>query len=310
MISEVRVATIGVTDLDASTAFYRGCFDYVVLGEGPLSATETSSLWGGAERTDGRSVLLGPAGATSGLLRLVHYPDTRPLYWGDYGQLQDLGHYALNMRVPEINAAVASVAEHGGRTRSGPTHWTVTPDLSAWDSLSWDPDGILCDVFELEPGPTSVLADYDGRPTSLQTVCFHSSDARRSARFYAALGLRPMYDKLLLEMEEFFHLPEGVGLHNINMMHPQANETGRIEIAQYVGWEGKDQRDVAVAGTAGILSVAFETDDLSATTLLLRAIGTEEAGPEVEVDQSGIGPVRAQAWFGPDGERLEFFQRL
>ncbi|MFC6152345.1 VOC family protein [Nocardioides yefusunii] len=309
-ISEVKVATVGVTDLEASVAFYSGCFDYVEHGRGPISPEETAQLWGGATDLVGEAVVLGPAGGTTGLVRLVHYPESKPLYWGDYSRLQDLGHYALNIRVPEINAAMAAVAAHGGKTRSGPTHWTVTPDLSAWDSLSWDPDGILVDVFQLEPGPANPLADYDGRPTGLQTVCLHSANANASARFYAALGLRPLYDKLLERMEDFFHLPDGVGLHNINMMHPDRNDSGRVEIAQYVGFEGDDQRHLAVAGTAGILSLAFETTDLDATTVLLKAIGTETAGDEIEVDQVGFGRVRVRAWFGPDGERVEFFQRL
>ena len=94
------------------------------------------------------------------------------------------------------------------------------------------------------------------------------------------------------------------------MMHPDASALGRLEIAQYVGFPGRSQRETAVAGAAGILSAAFETDDLDATTLLLTAIGTERSGDEVEVDQPGIGRVRVSGWFGPDDERLEFFERL
>lgn len=310
MISEIRVATVGVSDLDHGVDFYTTTFDYVVHGEGAISTEETVQLWGGAPGLTGRQVLLGPRGASSGLLRLVAYDAPAALYWGDYSSLEDYGHYALNIRVPHLPETLEVLADRGGRTRSGPTHWTVQHDLSAWDSLNYGPDGVLLDVFQLETGPTHPLHDYDGRPTSLQTVCIHSSDARRSARFYAALGLRPMYDKLLESMEGFFHLPDGTGLHNINMMKPTASSQGRLEIAQYVGFPGRSQRETAVAGAAGILSAAFETDDLDATTLLLRAIGTEPSGEEVEVDQPGLGRVRVSGWFGPDDERLDFFQRL
>lgn len=309
MISEIRVGTVGVSDLDASIAFYCNSFDYTVLGEGAISAAETTELWGGKAGLTGRQVLLGPAGATSGLLRLVAYDTPGELYWGDYSDLQNYGHYALNIRVPEIQAAVAAILSNGGRSKSAPTHWTVSADLAAWDSLSYDPDGIILDVFQLEAGPTSVLAEYDGRPSPLQTVAVHSSDARGSARFYAALGMRPMYDKVLERMENFFGLPTDTGLHNINMMSPAAPGLGRLEIAQYVGFPGVSQRDVAVPGALGVLSVALETDDLDACELLLKSIGAETAGERVAVDQPGLGRVTARAYFGPDGERLEFYQR-
>ncbi|MQW76817.1 hypothetical protein GHK92_13120 [Nocardioides sp. dk4132] len=309
MISEIRVATVGVSDLERSRRFYAESFDYVELGAGRLSGEALGHLWGLPADMSADTVLLGPEGATSGLLRLVQFDRPGELYWGDYSAMQDYGHYALNVRVPEIQAAVHAVRTNGGSAKSGPTHWTVTPDLSAWDSLSYDPDRVLLDVFELEPAPGSLLADYDGRPSALQTVAIHSSDARRSAQFYAALGMRPLYDKVLHEMEAFFGLPEGTGLHNINMMNPQAPDLGRLEIAQYVGFPGRSQRDRAVPPALGILTASFETDDLSAAELLLQAIGAEAAGERVELHLPGLGPVAARAYFGPDGERLELYER-
>ncbi|WP_164477820.1 VOC family protein [Nocardioides pantholopis] len=309
MFSEIRVATVGVGDLERSQEFYCATFDYAVLGTGTVSGPAAGQLWGLPEGMSAETVLLGPAGATSGLLRLVQFDRPGELYWGDYSRMQDYGHYALNVRVPEIQSAVAAIRAHGGSSRSGPTHWTVTPDLSAWDSLSYDPDRVLLDVFELEPAPGSLLAEYDGRPSPLQTVAIHSSDARRSALFYAALGMRPLYDKVLREMESFFGLPAGTELHNINMMNPAAPDLGRLEIAQYVGFPGRSQRDRAVPPALGILSAALETDDLAAAELLLQAIGAEPAGERVELDLPGLGTVATRSYFGPDDERLEFYER-
>lgn len=310
MITEIRVATLSVRSLEASQAFYAEVFDYVEHGSGIASGPAYEALWQLPASTSGKVVVMGPEGATSGLVRLVQFDAPGELYWGDYSNMQDYGHYALNIRVPEIKAAIAGITGNGGRSKSEPTYWTVTPELSAWDSLSYDPDDILLDVFQLEPAPGSLLSDYDGRPTSLQTVAIHSSDARRSAIFYAALGFRPLYDKKLENMEGFFHLPEGTSLHNINMMHPDAPEVGRLEIAQYVGFPGTSQRDRAVAPALGILSVSMETDDLAATELLLSAIGTEPVADRIEVDMPGLGTIAARSYFGPDDEVLEFFQRL
>lgn len=308
MISEIRVSTIGVSDLAKSADFYKAVFDYAVHGEGPIDPGATTELWGGAADLKGTQLLMAPEGATSGYIRLVQFESPGELYWGDYSNREDYGHYAVNIRVPQIDDVVARISTHGGKVRSGPTQWTVMDDLSAWDSMSFDPDGILLDVFELTPGSSNPLAEFDGRPSPLQTIALHSSDARRSALFYAALGMRPLYDKLICGMEEFFNLPEGTDLLNINMMNPQSPVIGRVEIAQYVGFPGRSQRETAIAGALGILSIAMETKDLDATEKLLAAIGAEPAGDRIQFRDSSFGSTQARAYFGPDDERLEFYQ--
>lgn len=310
MLSEIRVATMGVRSLEASREFYEGVFDYVEHGHSTVGGAEFEALWQLPASMTAEVLVLGPKDATSGLLRLVQCDQPGELYWGDYSNQQDYGHYAINIRVPDIHGAVDAIKKFGGRSKSEPTHWTVMPDLSAWDSLSYDPDGICLDVFQLEPGPTSLLHDYDGRPSPLQTIAFHSSDAKRTSRFYAALGFRPMYDKLLQNMESFFKIPQGTDLHNINMMHPDEPSIGRFEIAEYVNWPGQSPRDKAVPPALGILSASLETDDLDATIALLKSIGAEAVSERVEVDMPGLGRVAARSYFGPDDEVLEFFQRL
>ena len=310
MITEIRVATTAVRDLTVSRHFYEQSFGYVEHGSGTVSGPGFESLWQMPAGLSGEVLVLGPEGATSGLLRLVQFDQPGELYWGDYSSKQDLGHYALNIRVPEIRAAISAITTHGGNAKSEPTHWTVSPDLSAWDSLSFDPDGVILDVFQLEPAPGSILSEYDGRPSSLQTVAIHTLDARRSATFYAALGFRPFYDKMLKDMEGFFQIPAGTDLHNINMMMPAAPEVGRLEIAQYVGWPGSSQRERAIPPALGILSASLETVDLSATERLLHSMGAEPVAERVEVDMPALGRVAARSYFGPDDEVLEFFERL
>jgi len=310
VISEIRHSTVSVSNLAATRQFYENVFDYVVHAEEVVSGSAFQQLWSLPDKMAGEVVVMGPRDADSGLLRLVQFNSPGKLYWGDYSSMNDYGHYALNVRVPKIHAAIADICENGGRSKSEPTHWTVTPTLSAWDSISYDPDNIMLDVFELETAPGSVLSDYDGRPSSLQTVAVHSSDACRSACFYAALGYRPLYNKLLENMESFFHFPSGTAMHNINMMMPAKPGIGRLEIAQYVGWPGRSQQDQAVPPALGILGISLETDDLDSTEILLRSIGTRPAGKRVETGIPGLGNITARSYYGPDEERLEFFQRF
>ncbi len=308
MISELQAATVSVADLERSCSFYRDVFAYTRLAEAEVAGREAELLWRMPPGLIGRTAVLGPEGAAAGLLRLVEFDAPGEPYWGDYSRAQDYGHYALNIRVDDIHAAVARLREAGGRTKSEPSHWTASAGLAAWDSLSYDPDGNILDVFQLEPAEGSPLADYDGRPSALQTVAVHVSDARASAGFYAALGYVELYDKLVEGMESFFRLPPGTGLRNINMYVPRSPAAGRVELAQYVGFPGVQQRDRAVPPRLGILSVSLATDDLAATAALVTGLGGTPVCPAVELDLPPYGPVLARSFFGPDGEVLEFHQ--
>ena len=170
MISEIRIATVAVADISNSRAFYENTFDYICHGEGIAAGPAYEALWNMPEGLEGRFALLGPEGASTGLLRLVQFDQPGELVWGDYSSRQNHGHYALNIRVPEIHSAMERLQSNGGRSMSAPNYWTVSPEISAWDSLSYDPDGVVVDVFELEVAEGSLLADYDGRCTALQDV--------------------------------------------------------------------------------------------------------------------------------------------
>ncbi|MDA0634698.1 VOC family protein [Nonomuraea sp. MCN248] len=308
MISELRVTTVAVSDLERSRAFYTDAFGYVTHAEAEVRGPEAEAAWQMPPGLTGRAAVVGPQGATTGLLRLVQFRAPGRLYWGEYARRQDYGHYALNIRVDDVHAAVERLTAAGGRQKSQPTRWTVMDDLSAWDSLSYDPDGVMLDVFELEAGPDSPFADYDGRPSELQTVAIHVSDAPRATAFYTALGYEVLYEKLIENMESFFRLPPGTGLRNVNLFMPGGTVNGRVELAQYVGFPGRQQRATAVPPSLGILSASLETDDLAATSALVASLGAEPVSSPVEVDLPPYGPALVQPFFGPDGEVLEFYQ--
>lgn len=307
MTSELRVTTVGVDDLERSCAFYTETFGYLRQGEATVRGPGVERAWRMPGGLTGRTAVLGPAGART-LLRLVSFDAPGESIWGDYSRAQDYGHYALNISVDRLEPTIERLRRAGGRSKSRPTRWTVTPDLSAWDSLSHDPDGVLLDVFHLEPSAGSALAGPGGRPGELQTVAVHSANARASAEFYRALGFETLYDTVIEDMESFFELPPGTGLHNINMYRPGAPVNGRVEIAQYVGFPGRRQCHRAVPPNTGILSVSMRTEDLENTAGLLVGLAAEPVCEPVELDLPPYGPALVQPFFGPDGEVLEFYQ--
>lgn len=310
MFSELQVTTVGVSDLQRSTEFYRDAFGYVMTGAAELSGAELERVWQMPPGMRARCAVLGPEGATTGLLRLVSFDAPGERIWREYERRQDYGHYALNIRVADIEAALDRIAAHGGQRRSGPTRWSPSPQLPAWDSLSYDPDGVLLDVFQIDAADDSPLADFDRECSEIQTVAIHVSEARRSAKFYGAMGYVELYDKLVEGLEEFFGLPAGTALHNINLYVLDQPACGRVELAQYVGFPGRPQRDRAVPPNLGILSASVRTDDLTSAAAQLRALGAEPVSEAAELDLPPYGPAHVQSYFGLDGEVLELFQPL
>ena len=308
MFSELQVVTVAVSDLERSVDFYSNVFGYTCGDVMSLSGSSLEQLWQMAPGMKARCAVLGPRGATTGLLRLVSFDASGERIWRHYERRQDYGHYALNIRVANIKAVLGRIEAHGGQLRSGPTQWNPSPQLPAWDSLSYDPDGVLLDVFQIDATADSPLADFDQDCSEIQTVAIHVSDAARSAKFYAALGYVQLYDKLVEGLEEFFGLPAGTALHNINLYMPGQPACGRVELAQYVGFPGRQQRERAVPPNLGILSASLRAADLTAATEQLRSLGAESVSEAGAVDLPPYGPAMVQCYFGLDGEVLELFE--
>lgn len=305
-ISEIAFATLGVRDLRATSTFYRDVFDYVQLATGEVSAA-LAALWQVPAGSRARYAILGRRGAPRGRLRLLACEPPGDHAWGSYERYFDYGHYAINIRVPDIRSHWTRIIGAGARPKSGPTHWVVEPGLEAWDSLSWDPDGTLLDAYTIT-GRTDVFRDLAGRASELETVAIHVADADRAKRFYCALGYSTFFDRRIDDLGAFFHLPDGVVLRDVNLYKPERSGIGRIEIVQYEGLPGSPVGPLARPPRRGILSISFECEDLGAAEDRVRREGGTVIAPATDVELPGAGPVRAFAARAPDGEQLEFYQ--
>ncbi|MFO1427042.1 MAG: hypothetical protein U1F11_08715 [Steroidobacteraceae bacterium] len=253
--------------------------------------------------------MLGRAGAKRGRLRLLACATPGEHCWDGYERYFDYGHYALNIRVPDIRALYPKLVEAGARPKSTPTHWVVEPGLEAWDSMCWDPDGTLLDSYTVTGRP-DVFADLQGRASELETVALHVSDAARARRFYEAIGYSLFYDRRIDDLGEFFHLPKDVVLHNVNMYKPEQSTIGRIEIVQYVGLPGRPVGVKARPPKLGILSISFEAGDLEDVARRVREGGGRVTSAPVRVTLPAVGPAEVLTAVGPDEEALEFYRPL
>jgi catechol 2,3-dioxygenase-like lactoylglutathione lyase family enzyme len=305
MISPVHLATVGVADLQRAVRFYAAAFGYPERGRGEVGGGALERAWRMPRGLRGEAVVVGPEDADLGLIRLVRFSEPGERIWGAYERIQDLGHYALNMRVKDIGRGWDRLVAAGAQVKSEPRHWTVEENLSAWDSQVYDPDGVLLDVFQVEGDLEATVGEQDAEVSELQTVALHVGDMERSRAFYVGLGFGILYDKVVEGMEDFFHVPPGTALHNVNLLKRDQSRNGRIELAHYRGFPGSSLRHRAVPPNLGILSLTLRTEDLDAATRLASDLGGEPVAGPVEVDLPPLGRQRLATVLGPDGELLE-----
>lgn len=306
--SEIRIVTVSVADLDVASRFYRDSFGYVSLGSGDGSAAFLRA-WQSPAGLGARFEVLGRPGSRTGLLRLVEFNRPGEPIWGDYSRYQDLGLYILNIRVPDLSAAWPTLLANGARARSEPIFWNVTDDLGAWDSQCFDPSGVLLDVYQTQ-GREDVFPPLTTPANDLETVAIHVADMERSQRFYTSLGFVPLFDRTVTDMGSFFHLPDHIGLRDVNMMQAGRPHVGCIELVQLLGQSGESLKDRARPPNLGIFGISIETASLGEAESRIRDHGFEFiAGPLVTVTPP-FGRVHSFTCFGPDGEMLAFFQRF
>lgn len=305
MISPVHLATVGVADLRRAVRFYAAAFGYTERGRGEVGGGALEQAWRMPRGLRGEAVVVGPEDADLGLIRLVRFSEPGERIWGAYERIQDLGHYALNMRVKDIGRGWGRLVAAGAQVKSAPRHWTVDENLSAWDSQVYDPDGVLLDVFQVEGDLEATVGEQDAEVSELQTVALHVGDMDRSRAFYVGLGFGIMYDKVVEGLEDFFHVPQGTALHNVNLLKRDQSRNGRIELAHYRGFPGSSLRHRAVPPNLGILSLTLRTDDLDTATRQASDLGGEPVAGPVEVDLPPLGRQRLATVLGPDGEQLE-----
>lgn len=306
MVSPIAIATVGVGDLDRSIEFYRQSFGYEPVAEGEVAGPELEELWRLPKGLSGRASVVGAPGVALGRLRLIEWSESGERIWGSYDRPQDHGHYALNLRVRDLDDAWQRMLNAGAEVRSEPKTWLVSEGLLAHDSMCYDPDGVICDVFQLpDDGPLGPLAEQS---SELQTMAIHASDMAVSTAFYTGLGYEVMYDQQTEGMEGFLHIPEGTLLHNVNMYMPEISLNARVELASYVGVPGSSVGSRAVPPNIGIHSITFESGDIAADSALIETLGgTLVAGPSM-VSAPPYGDAMVATFLGPDGEALELVE--
>ncbi len=94
------------------------------------------------------------------------------------------------------------------------------------------------------------------------------------------------------------------------VVHPKTGETGRIELMQFVGFEGRDFAQHASPPNLGIISVRFPMKGLDSYRARLKERGVSIVFEAMNVPAPGMGSANMFAVRDPDGNITEFYEPM
>ncbi|MDW8480178.1 MAG: hypothetical protein RML12_10810 [Xanthomonadales bacterium] len=308
MLSEIRLATVGVASLEAAIAFYREALGYRLLECGAVPPA-TASFWRASTSAPLTYAILAADESGQGRLRLLAgNPPGEPVWAGIEG-LSGTGYYALNFRCRDLDGQLRRIAAAGGRAGRA-VRWTVSERVTVLDSMNADPDGTHLDLFCYERGG-ELRGPLLTEVSVLQTVAIASADVDRSRRFWEALGFRELFDRVLdfPELAALLGSPRPLRLRNANLIKDGTIVPGRIEM--FAVLDGPPPRPLAARArppARGILMVSLLCGDLAAAARAIAEAGGRVLG-EFSGERPGFGRGRALLAEGPDGEAIELVAR-
>ncbi len=310
MLSEVKLATLGVSDLDLACTFYASALQYHVKESGPISP-ELAALWRFDPARTGRYAIIAADDSGIGRIRLVAFDAPGERLWNDDNLYNGAGFYALNFRCRDALDTMNAITAAGGSSGHEPSYWEVSDTVAVRDSINDDPDGIRLDTFSYERGG-ELRGPLDTEVSVLQTIAIATRNVPRSAAFYLALGYEVLFDRTLdfPGLQALLGTDQPVRIHNVNLMKNGNITPGRVEMFAYLDMEHLPDaplRDKAVPPNIGILSASFASTDLGTDLALLESLGGELVA-RTRVALPGCGPCEVATLFGPDGELLEIYQ--
>lgn len=305
---------VSVGDLDGITRFFVELGDYEVKWRGETHVTEIGfyDLGAGAR---GESVLLGPPGAESGLIRLIGFSDAgpqEPMRPGAHAW--DTGcYFSLMIRMKDIDGIYAKALNLGW--------WTETPIAPPTFGASElrvvifkGPQGIQVQGYErLSPPLPDAIPEFDSMsaPFNVMQMVRNRDTAYRF--FTEQLGFDTFYLGDPYVAPEPTPMPLGIPLnitttsrYRAGIVYPVAGEFGRMEVIELMDLKGFDHKSRCHAPNYGILAVRFKVGDINEAAQTLASRGVGLVTPIRRLDLAPYGNWEAFAIQSPDGSRIEF----
>jgi catechol 2,3-dioxygenase-like lactoylglutathione lyase family enzyme len=313
-VGAMRLATVGVTDLDAALGLFRDAMGLEVESQGALS-TALLTAWGLPADTEARYAELSCKGYAIGRLRLVEYqPSATQKVRLDHGGEDsgtDVGMKALDFYVADpITDSVARIEALGYQFRSPPVKHQIAESISE-ECLFTGPDGvpILLMVGHRQAVTSLRPGSPDGPFSEVPTISVVAGDLQATRRFYGeGLGLETVTDAETPAeyrdlVDDLTGVPHGTRIHFLMYVEP-GESSGKILLVHFFEQTGKRLEGRAGPGKLGFSLLTHDCDDLDALQSRLVELGARILVPPCAVDDYRLMLVE-----GPNCEVFEFTQR-
>ena len=306
-------AVVSVTDLDASASWLVADGGWRIAGEGDLARAELD-YWRLPETITATFRKICAPAAETGCIRFVKFDGAehqRPIRlaarpW-DTG-----GIFSIMLRSEDTQALFDAAIARGWWAESEPYAFSFGgSDLV--NVVVRGPHGVNYALYQRQSPPFTGFAV--GRLSQAFNTMRMVQDQPASLAWYRdRLGLKVLFDAPFTDPEprsNNFSVPANLAttlVRRAAVVQPDLpGETGRMELMQFEGFEGRDLSASASPPNLGIISVRYPVRDLGGYYGFLAAQGVTLAYQHDQVPIGGLGKVDIIAVRDPDGNLTEFY---
>ena len=305
---------LSVRDLDESARLFREIGGFEPVARGALERSELD-YWKLEQVGSGQFLLLRAPGSDHAYLRFVRFDgvEQQPIRVGarawDSG-----GYFSVMMRARDLDSIYADALELGWQAESEPVQFEFPPFELANVVLK-GPHGINIALYERLSPPLDEFWQFDRLSQPFNAMQMVAEMESADAFFTEILGMEYFWSGDYLDPEpgpNNFGLPQNLTTEiprRTRILQPRQGETGRLELMQFVGLDGRDLSDRARPPNLGIISVRYPVDDVEvALERVEQAGGAAWRGP-AKVKLPPYGTLRMVAVRSPNGTIVEIFSQ-
>ncbi len=307
-----REAVVSVSDIRAATRLFRDYGGWRITHKGKVSRAELD-YWNLPETVTARFERLCAPKAQTGCIRFIAFSGApqRPIRRA--GRPWDTGGiFSIMIRSDDADALFDRALELGWWAESEPINFDFGGSRLRNVVLT-GPHGINVAVYQRRNPPFTAF------PVGTISQAFNTMrmvrDQKAALAWYRdTLGFGVLFDSDYLDPSPQvtnFSVPINLSTtipRRAAVVHPKPGETGRIELMQFVGFEGRDFAPHASPPNLGIISVRYPVKGLASYRQQLEAKAVAISYEAKGVTVSGIGKTDIFAVRDPDGNITEFYE--
>lgn len=314
-------ATLSVRDFDPIYTFLTQSGGYEEVARGAISEGQLR-YWNLPSAANGTFVLLREPGSDHSYIRLIDLGGVsqRPIRIGarawDTG-----GFFSLMMRGKGLEALFDEAIALGFQAESEPIRFVFeptdgTPPSDLKNVVIKAPDGINFAIYERVSPALSAFWDFERLSQPFNAMQMVANTAIAEGFYRQELGMTTFWDADFLDPKPAYNnfgLPQNMTIETprrTRILWPKPGETGRLEIMEFVGLEGRDLADRAALPNLGIISVSYPVKNAQRAYDSVVSAGSL---PKYKLKTFMLPPYGRVQMFtlqSPDGALIDVYERL